>query len=71
VKEKTNGNQLMTPRELAQYLKVSTAWVRDHASGRRQPALPAIRLGDRRGQLRFRRNDIDTFLEIHARNAAQ
>ena len=62
--------RLLTPDELARELVVSKAWIRDHVSGRRQPLLPHIRLGGQRGQIRFRRRDIDEFLEANLRNYA-
>jgi hypothetical protein len=68
---KQNSNHdhdLLTPEELTSELKVTKAWLRDHVSGRRKPLLPHIRLGDRRGQIRFRRVDIDAFLKMHTRN---
>jgi len=60
-----HNSTLLTAQDVACELCVSVSWVRDHAIGRRQPALPAIRMG---GILRFRRSDIDTFLELHTRN---
>ena len=63
--------QLLTPKELAEELRVSQAWIRDHLSGRRKPLLPCVRLGDRRGQIRFRRSQIDSFLKLNTRNEAQ
>jgi hypothetical protein len=60
-----HNSTLLTALDVASELCVSVSWVRDHAIGRRQPALPAIRMG---GILRFRRTDIDTFLELHTRN---
>lgn len=68
--EATSGQQLLTVKELAKELLVSEAWVRDHVIGRRKPPLPHIRLGDRRGQLRFRRSDIDTFLQRNLLNGS-
>jgi predicted DNA-binding transcriptional regulator AlpA len=65
----TCEHELLTPKRVARELAVSEAWVRDHTSGRRHPYLPHIRLGDRRGQLRFRRSDIDAFLQLNARGA--
>jgi hypothetical protein len=62
-----HNSTLLTAQDLACELCVSVSWVRDHAIGRRLPALPAIRMG---GILRFRRSDIDTFLELHTRNQA-
>jgi hypothetical protein len=59
------SSTLLTSQDVACEFCVSVSWVRDHAIGRRQPALPAIRMG---GILRFRRSDIDTFLKLHTRN---
>lgn len=56
---------LLTAKDVAAQLSVSSAWVRDHAIGRRLPALPAIRMG---GVLRFRRADLEQFLKRHTRN---
>jgi predicted DNA-binding transcriptional regulator AlpA len=64
-----HSTPLLTAKDVARELCVSQAWVRDHVTGRRSPALPVIRLGDRKAVLRFRRADIDRFLELHTRNA--
>lgn len=63
------SDPLLTAKDLALELGVSQAWVRDHCTGRRSPALPVIRLGDRKAVLRFRRADIDRFLELHTHNS--
>ncbi len=51
--------KLLTPAEVAGWLGVSAAWVRDHAT-RKQPKLPTVRLGK---LLRFRAEEIDGFLK--------
>lgn len=61
-------DEILTAKELARELKVSECWVRDHALGRRLPLVPSIRLGGRRGLLRFRRSEIEIFLKDNARN---
>ena len=38
-------SQLLTVRQVAEWLNVSPSWVRDHATNRRRPALPALKLG--------------------------
>jgi excisionase family DNA binding protein len=38
-------SQLLTVRQVAEWLNVSPSWVRDHAAHRRRPVLPAIKLG--------------------------
>jgi hypothetical protein len=60
---------LLTAKDVARELCVSEAWVRDHVTGRREPPLPVIRLGDRKAVLRFRRADVDRFLELHTHNS--
>jgi excisionase family DNA binding protein len=50
---------LLTVREVAEWLNVSSAWVRDHATNRRRPALPAVKLGK---SLRFREDQIEDFI---------
>jgi predicted DNA-binding transcriptional regulator AlpA len=64
-----HSTPLLTAKDVARQLCVSEAWVRDHALGRRLPTLPAIRLGQGKCILRFRRADIDSFLALHTRNA--
>jgi hypothetical protein len=39
------SERLMTVAEVAEYLRMSTVWVRRHAGGVRQPTIPSIRLG--------------------------
>lgn len=54
---------LMTPGELAKALRVSEAWIRDHASGRRRPVMPSINLGtDHHPLYRFDRKVIQEWL---------
>jgi len=58
------GNLLLTPEQVAERLCVSIDWVRDHSS-RKNPRLPAIRLGGgpgRKGLLRYRASDIEKFI---------
>ena len=50
--------RLLDPKEVAEILSVSVAWVLDHSS-RRRPYLPAIRLGK---AVRFRRSDVEEFI---------
>jgi hypothetical protein len=68
---RVSDHYLLTPKQVAQELAVSEAWVRDHVSGRRKPVLPHVWVGDRRGLLRFRRADLDTFIQANVRNDAQ
>jgi predicted DNA-binding transcriptional regulator AlpA len=39
------GTRLLTVAEISNWLAVSQSWVRDHATGRRRPILPCIKLG--------------------------
>jgi len=57
--------RLLTVSEVAEWLSVSTGWVRDHANARRRPVLPSIKLGHgRRAARRFRRDDIEEFIRL-------
>jgi excisionase family DNA binding protein len=48
-------SQLLTVRQVAEWLNVSPSWVRDHATNRRRPALPSLKLGK---GLRFREEQL-------------
>ena len=50
--------RLLSPKEVSEWLGVSPAWVRDHAT-RKQPRIPVVRLG---GVLRFRPSDVLAFI---------
>jgi hypothetical protein len=49
---------LLGPADVAKWLGVSSAWVRDHAT-RKSPLIPAIKIGK---LLRFRKADVKDFL---------
>jgi excisionase family DNA binding protein len=51
--------RLLTPKEVADILAVSKAWVLDHSS-RRRPHLPSVKLGK---AVRFRRADVEKFIQ--------
>jgi excisionase family DNA binding protein len=55
--------RLLTVREVANWLGVSKAWIYDHTT-RKRPFLPCVRMGD---MTRFRRQDIEKFIEEHAK----
>jgi predicted DNA-binding transcriptional regulator AlpA len=55
------GSPLLTLNQVAERLGVSREWVRDHAT-RRAPRIPVVRLGGRRALLRFRPQDVETFI---------
>jgi excisionase family DNA binding protein len=60
--------RLLTVSEVSEWLNVSPAWVRDHAAGRRQPALPSIKLGK---SLRFDESQVSQWLkELQEKKAA-
>lgn len=50
--------RLLSPKEVAEWLGVSTAWVLDHAA-RRRPRLTSVKLGK---AVRFRREDVEGFI---------
>lgn len=54
----TQRERLLTPVEVAEWLGVSAAWVRDHST-RKQPKIQAIRLGK---LMRFRPEDVEAFI---------
>ena len=60
---KTDPDRLLTINEVAEWLGVSKAWVYDHAT-RKKPFLPCVRIGE---ITRFRRAEIESFIQQHAR----
>lgn len=50
--------QLLSPDKVAEWLGVSAAWVRDHAT-RKEPKIPVVRIGK---LMRFRESDVEEFL---------
>jgi excisionase family DNA binding protein len=52
--------RLLTPKAVAEWLEVSAGWVLDHASGRRRPVLPSVKLGK---SVRFRRDEVEKFID--------
>jgi predicted DNA-binding transcriptional regulator AlpA len=52
---------LLTAAQVAAWFHVSRGWVFDHASGRRRPKLPSIKLGK---ALRFREEEVNRWLEV-------
>lgn len=55
--------QLVKPRDVAKKLGVSVSWVVQHASGKRKPYLPAVKMGPGRSPLRFDPNDVEKFID--------
>jgi helix-turn-helix protein len=61
--------RLWTSDEVAEFLGVSRSWVVDHST-RRQPRLACVRLGGaNRALLRYRRQDVEQFVNEHLRSA--
>lgn len=55
---------LMSVEEVAAWLQVSPEWVRQHANGRRRPALPRLKMGSSKNAVvRFRRADVQAFID--------
>ena len=63
--------QLVKARDVAVKLGVSISWVIQHASGKRKPYLPAVKMGPGRSPLRFDPNDVERFIEECRRVAGQ
>ena len=63
--------RLLSVADVADWLGVSKGWVRDHACGRRQPCLRAIKLGppNGKGLWKFREEDVQEFIEARARTS--
>lgn len=55
--------QLVRARDVAKKLGVSISWVIQHASGKRKPYLPAVKMGPGRSPLRFDPNDVEQFID--------
>lgn len=52
--------RLLTVAEVSAWLKMSEQWVRSHANKHRKPYLRCIKMGP---SLRFRRSDVERFIE--------
>lgn len=63
--------QLVKSRDVAKKLGVSISWVIQHASGKRKPYLPAVKMGPGRSPLRFDPNDVEKFIDECRRIAGQ
>ena len=55
--------QLVKARDVATKLGVSVSWVIQHASGKRKPYLPAVKMGPGRSPLRFDPSDVEQFID--------
>lgn len=56
--ERASVQRLLAPADVARWLGVSSAWVRDHAT-RKEPRIRAVKVGK---LLRFRPEDVEDFL---------
>jgi len=63
--------QLGRAKDVAKKLGVSTSWVIQHASGKRKPYLPAVKMGTGRSPLRFDPLDVERFIYECRRIAVQ
>ena len=63
--------QLIKAAEVARKLGVSISWVVQHASGKRKPYLPAVKMGPGRSPLRFDPSDVGKFIDDCRRIAGQ
>ena len=55
--------QLGRGKDVARKLGVSVSWVIQHASGKRRPYLPAVKMGPGRSPVRFDPNDVEKFID--------
>jgi excisionase family DNA binding protein len=53
------GEKLLTVKDVADMLGVSTLWVYEHARGKHRPKLPCVRMGH---CVRFRPSSIEEFV---------
>ena len=63
--------QLVRARDVAKKLGVSISWVVQHASGKRRPYLPAVKMEPGRSPLRFDPSDVEKFIDDCRRIAGQ
>jgi len=55
--------QLVKAKDVARKLGVSISWVIQHASGKRRPYLPSVKMGPGRSPLRFDPTDVEKFID--------
>ena len=55
--------QLVKASDVAKKLGVSLSWVVQHASGKRKPYLPSVKMGPGKSPLRFDPNDVEKFID--------
>jgi hypothetical protein len=71
IAEVTPIRQLIKAADVARKLGVSISWVVQHASGKRKPYLPAVKMGAGRSPLRFDPADVENFIDECRRIAGQ
>jgi len=71
IAEVTPIRQLIKAADVARRLGVSISWVVQHASGKRRPYLPAVKMGPGRSPLRFDPADVEKFIDECRRLAGQ
>jgi hypothetical protein len=69
--ESRSIRQLVRAKDVAKKLGVSISWVIQHASGKRKPYLPAVKMGPGRSPLRFDPLDVERFIDECRRIAVQ
>lgn len=65
-----DDDELLDVNDVARWLKTSKQWVRAHATRKRKPYLPCVKLGGTGAPLRFRREHIKAFIEQHSTTLA-
>jgi excisionase family DNA binding protein len=60
----SSTSDILTPDDVAAWLRVSVKWLYDHTS-RSKPIVPHLKLG---GHLRFRRGDVERWLDEQVRD---
>jgi excisionase family DNA binding protein len=59
--EPTPMQPLLTVKEVAVLLSMSTAWVRQHSDGQRQPTIPSLKMGNK--SVRFSRPAVEKWVK--------
>ena len=56
---------LMTVKDVAVLLNMSTAWIRQHSNGQRQPRIPSLKMGSK--SVRFSRPTVEEWVKTMER----
>jgi excisionase family DNA binding protein len=62
--QRENDDDILTPQEVAEWLKVSKFWIRDHCT-RAKPLIPHRKFGKK---VRFVRSEVRAFIESQRRD---